>query len=127
MAQWDEYTQKSTPEAADSLLIKDPAAGANKRTPFSGVWNWILNKLANAVIAQLETNDKTVIGSLNELNSNMKNSKKITSIETSSSGNRFWLSATGSDGEYAFAITNTGIILFKNNNSTWDEITNITI
>ena len=57
----------------------------------------------------------------------MKNSKKITSIETSSSGNRFWLSATGSDGEYAFAITNTGIIHFKNNNSTWDEIANITI
>lgn len=56
----------------------------------------------------------------------MKNSKKITNIETSSSGNRFWLSATGSDGEYAFAITTTGIILFKKNNSTWDEIENIT-
>lgn len=69
MAQWDEYTQKSTPEDADTLMIKDTAAGANKRTPFSGVWNWILNKLANAVIAQLETNDKTIIGSLNELNS----------------------------------------------------------
>lgn len=61
-----------------------------------------------------------------ELNSNMKNSKKITNIETSSSGNRFWLSATGSDGEYAFAITTTGIILIKKNNSTWDEIANIT-
>ena len=77
-------------------------------------------------ISQLQTVAKTLAGAVNELNSNMKNSKKITSIETSSSGNRFWLSATGSDGEYAFAITNTGIILFKNNNSTWDEITNIT-
>ena len=69
MAQWDEYTQKSTPEDADTLMIKDTAAGANKRTPFSGVWNWILNKLANAVITQLETSNKTVIGSINELNS----------------------------------------------------------
>lgn len=69
MAQWDEYTQKSTPEDADTLMIKDTAAGANKRTPFSGVWNWIVTKLTNAVISQLETSNKTVIGSLNELNS----------------------------------------------------------
>lgn len=86
----------------------------------------ILSKLNSKSFSGLKTTAKNVIGALNELNSNMKNSKKITNIETSSLGNRFWLSATGSDGEYAFAITNTGIRLFKKNNSTWDEIANIT-
>lgn len=37
MANWDNYTQKSTPEDADTLMIKDTAGAANKRTPFSDV------------------------------------------------------------------------------------------
>lgn len=45
MANWDSYTQKSTPEDADTLMIKDTSGGANKRTPFSGVWNWIKSKI----------------------------------------------------------------------------------
>ena len=69
MASWDSYTQKATPEDNDTLMIKDSAAGANKRTPFSGVWNWMLNKLANAVISQLETSNKSIIPAINELNS----------------------------------------------------------
>lgn len=69
MAGWDSYTQKATPEDNDTLMIKDTAAGANKRTPFSGVWNWMLNKLANAVISQLETSNKSIIPAINELNS----------------------------------------------------------
>ena len=69
MAGWDSYTQKATPEDNDTLMIKDATAGANKRTPFSGVWNWMLNKLANAVISQLETSNKSIIPAINELNS----------------------------------------------------------
>lgn len=69
MAGWDSYTQKATPEDNDTLMIKDTAAGSNKRTPFSGVWNWMLNKLANAVISQLETSNKSIIPAINELNS----------------------------------------------------------
>lgn len=45
MANWDSYTQKSTPEDADTLMIKDTSGAANKRTPFSGVWNWIKSKI----------------------------------------------------------------------------------
>lgn len=75
MATWDSYTQKSTPADADTLMIKDTSGGANKRTPFSGVWNWILTKLTNAVISQLETTNKSIIPAINELNSKM-----ITSI-----------------------------------------------
>lgn len=67
MANWDSYTQKSTPEDADTLMIKDTAGGANKRTPFSGVWNWIVNKLTSAVISNLQTNNKSIIPAINEL------------------------------------------------------------
>ena len=45
MANWDSYTKKSTPEDADTLMIKDTSGAANKRTPFSGVWNWIKSKI----------------------------------------------------------------------------------
>jgi hypothetical protein len=70
MGKFNEYSQKATPEDADSLMIYDAAAKANKLSPFSGIWNWIVRKLTNAVISNLQTNNQTVIGALNELNSN---------------------------------------------------------
>lgn len=70
MGKFNEYSQKATPEDADSLMIYDAAAKANKLSPFSGIWNWIVGKLTNAVISNLETQNKSVIGALNELNSN---------------------------------------------------------
>lgn len=69
MGKFNEYSQKATPEDADSLMIYDAAAKANKLSPFSGIWNWIVEKLTNAVISNLQTNNKTVVGALNELNS----------------------------------------------------------
>lgn len=68
MGKFNEYTQKATPEDADSLMIYDAAAKANKLSPFSGIWNWIVGKLTNAVISNLQTNNKSVVGALNELN-----------------------------------------------------------
>lgn len=70
MGKFNEYTQKATPEDADSLMIYDAATKANKLSPFSGIWNWIVGKLTNAVISNLQTNNKTVLGAINELNSN---------------------------------------------------------
>lgn len=69
MGKFNEYSQKATPEDADSLMIYDAAAKANKLSPFSGIWNWIVEKLTNAVISNLQTSNKTVVGALNELNS----------------------------------------------------------
>lgn len=69
MGKFNEYSQKATPEDADSLMIYDAAAKANKLSPFSGIWNWIVEKLTNAVISNLQTSNQTVIGALNELNS----------------------------------------------------------
>lgn len=70
MAKFNEYTQKATPADNDTMMIYDAAAKANKLSPFSGIWNWIVNKLTNAVINNLQTSNKTVVGALNELNSN---------------------------------------------------------
>lgn len=69
MPKFNDYTQKTTPEDTDITLILDKTANVNKKTPFSGIWNWIVNKMTNAVIQNLQTTNKTVIGSINELNS----------------------------------------------------------
>ena len=71
MPKFDDYTQKTTPEDNDIALILDKTANVNKKTPFSGIWTWIVNKMTNAVIQNLQTTNKTVIGSINELNSKM--------------------------------------------------------
>ena len=70
MGKFNEYSQKATPADNDTLMIYDAAAKANKLSPFSGIWNWIVGKLTNAVISNLQTSNKSVIGALNELNSN---------------------------------------------------------
>lgn len=69
MGKFNEYSQKATPADNDTMMIYDAAAKANKLSPFSGIWNWIVGKLTNAVISNLQTNNKTIIGALNELNS----------------------------------------------------------
>lgn len=71
MAKFNEYPVKATPEDADTLMLYDAASKTNKLSPFSGIWNWMVNKLTNAVINNLQTSNKTVVGALNELNSNL--------------------------------------------------------
>ena len=69
MAKWTDYPTKTTPADTDDLMIYDATGKANKRVLFSGLWNWIVDKLTNAVISNLQTNSKTILGALNELNS----------------------------------------------------------
>jgi hypothetical protein len=69
MAKFNEYPQKATPEDADTLMIYDTVTKTNKLSPFSGIWNWIVRKLTNAVISNLQTSNQTVLGAINELNS----------------------------------------------------------
>ena len=68
MAKWTDYPTKTTPVDTDDLMIYDATGKANKRVLFSGLWNWIVDKLTNAVISNLQTNNKTILGALNELN-----------------------------------------------------------
>lgn len=69
MGKFNEYTQKATPADNDTLMIYDATSKSNKLSPFSGIWNWIVGKLTNAVISNLQTSNQTVLGAINELNS----------------------------------------------------------
>ena len=70
MGKFNEYSQKAIPADNDTLMIYDATSKANKLSPFSGIWNWIVEKLTNAVISNLQTSNQTVLGAINELNSN---------------------------------------------------------
>lgn len=67
MGKFNEYSQKATPANNDTLMIYDATAKVNKLSPFSGVWNWIVDRLANVVVSKLTTSDKTMIGAINEI------------------------------------------------------------
>lgn len=69
---WNEYTTGTDLDDTDELMILDTSAKANKRTLLSKLSDYVLGKLADKVFAKLETQNKTVIGALNELNSKGK-------------------------------------------------------
>ena len=69
MSKWTEYTQKEALKDNDELMILDTDGKANKRALMNKVWDWIVDKMANAVVSKLTTTDKTVLGAINELNS----------------------------------------------------------
>ena len=63
------FDQKSAPEDNDLLVEYDASASKVKNVKFGGVWNWIVKKLTSAVINELQTSNKNVVGAINELNS----------------------------------------------------------
>lgn len=69
------FDQKSAPEDNDLLVEYDASASKVKNVKFGGVWNWIVKKLTSAVINELQTSSKNVVGAINELNSNSVKSK----------------------------------------------------
>ena len=44
MGKFNEYSQKAIPADNDTLMIYDATSKANKLSPFSGIWNWIVEK-----------------------------------------------------------------------------------
>lgn len=66
------FDQKSAPEDNDLLVEYDASASKVKNVKFGGVWNWIVKKLTSAVINELQTSNKNVVGAINELNSKRK-------------------------------------------------------
>ena len=67
---WNDYTAKATLKDNDELMILDKDSNANKRTLIDKIWDYVVDKMTTAVIAKLGTTDKTLIGAVNELNSN---------------------------------------------------------
>ena len=81
MGKFNEYSQKATPANSDTLMIYDATSKTNKLSPFGGVWNWIVDRLANAVVSKLTTSNKTVIGAVNELNGRVINGAMYSSLD----------------------------------------------
>lgn len=69
MPKWTEYTSKDTLSDNDEVMLYDATARANKRGLMSKFWDYVVDKMATAVISKLETNNKTIIGAINALNS----------------------------------------------------------
>ena len=80
MPKWTEYTSKDTLADNDEVMLYDATARANKRGLMSKFWDYVVDKMATAVISKLETNNKTIIGAINALNSDMTG--KIHSLST---------------------------------------------
>lgn len=69
MPKWTDYTTKTTVADNDEVMTLDTAGKANKRLSLSTLSDWVLGKIADKVFKKLQTNDKTILGAINELNS----------------------------------------------------------
>lgn len=69
MPKWTDYTIKTEPADNDEVMVLDTAGKANKRLGLSALSDWIIEKIANKVFENLQTQNKTILGALNELNS----------------------------------------------------------
>ena len=69
MPKWSEYTTKETLADNDEVMLYDATGKANKRGLMSKFWDYVVDKMSTAVISKLETNNKTIIGAINVLNS----------------------------------------------------------
>lgn len=79
---WKNYTQKSTALSDnDEVMLLDSTDEKNKRGLMSKFWDYVVDKMATAVISKLETENKTIIGALNKLNSDCQFSNKILKIK----------------------------------------------
>lgn len=73
MPKWTEYTSKDTLADNDEVMLYSATARANKRGLMSKFWDYVVDKMSTAVISKLETNNKTIIGAINALNSDKVN------------------------------------------------------
>lgn len=76
---WSNYTEKTaTPVDADEVMVHDSTDGKNKRLLFGTFWKCVAKKLNEATISELQTNNKTIIGAINALNSDCSKTKVFT-------------------------------------------------
>lgn len=78
MPKWTEYTSKDTLADNDEVMLYDATGRVNKRGLMSKFWDYVVDKMATAVISKLETNNKTIIGAINALNSDCSKAKVFT-------------------------------------------------
>lgn len=122
MPKWTEYTSKDTLADNDEVMLYDATARANKRGLMSKFWDYVVDKMATAVISKLDTNNKTIIGAINTLN-NDKVPKKALNLSSDTDVSDILNSVIGSDcnllpvwgtigglyGSWAWGIVLTGL------------------
>lgn len=89
MPKWTEYTTKDTLADNDEVMLYDATARANKRGLMSKFWDYVVDKMATAVISKLETNNKTIIGAINALNSETSGKTFSITLRDNISANSF--------------------------------------
>lgn len=79
---WKNYTQKSTALSDnDEVMLLDSTDEKNKRGLMSKFWDYVVDKMSTAVISKLETENKTVIGAINALNSELSFISKAKDVD----------------------------------------------
>lgn len=81
MPKWTEYTMKDTLADNDEVMLYDATGKANKRGLMSKFWDYVVDKMATAVISKLETDNKTIIGAINALNSELSFISKTKDVD----------------------------------------------
>lgn len=76
MPKWTDYTIKTTVADNDEIMTLDTAGKANKRLSLSALLGFIENKIMSRRFDNLNTTDKTVLGAINEVDSNGKQLKQ---------------------------------------------------
>lgn len=89
MPKWTEYTMKDTLADNDEVMLYDATGRANKRGLMSKFWDYVVDKMATAVISKLETNNKTIIGAINALNSETSGKTFSITLRDNISANSF--------------------------------------
>lgn len=89
MPKWTEYTTKDTLADNDEVMLYDATGKANKRGLMSKFWNYVVDKMSTAVISKLETNNKTIIGAINALNSETSGKTFSITLRDNISANSF--------------------------------------
>lgn len=121
MPKWTDYTIKTTVADNDEIMTLDTAGKANKRLSLSTLSDWVLGKIADKVFEKLQTNDKTILGAINELNSNRLfdiyrsySWKTSHSIDVSKANTLLMIAFGGSNGDQSIVLP-----LTKTGTDTW--------
>lgn len=124
------YTDRGTLADTDAFLVNDGTG--MKKSVLSKLSDFVLNKIADKVFAKLQTNNKTILGAINELNS-----KAELTVITTTSGEYtlapgqsvpYEVPAPSKDGYeivsklYSFS---NGAVIYANPNGWASNITNI--
>lgn len=120
--EWTKYTTKEALKDNDELMILDKDANANKRTLMDKVWDYVVDKMTTAVIAKLRTTNKTLIGAVNELNSNLQtsvNSSNVNDVHTGFSIIRWNSSTLNTTTSEKITKASCGIIISFTESNDW--------